>query len=209
MIAAVPRQPVIQFIEEPHGYLVDGVPVPSWSELMDKAGLLPVIPPEVMPWVINAKHRGKQIHQAAAIIMSGQGFDPDELAPESLPYVQAFVDYWLKHKTHPVDVETPLYSAALGYCCTPDFHTRHAVYDLKTTDRPSRTWGIQTAAQALAAGAHTRRIVWLRPKLKTRNFEVIEVPDPRVFSEFDFAVVREVCAGTYDGPAITAWKALR
>jgi hypothetical protein len=213
MIAAA-TQPVIRFEEEGHRYFVDDREVHSWSKCMEDAGLLPTFPDTAFAKVANAKHRGRQIHEACAIFLRGQPLDVTQLHDESLPYVQAFVDYWRKeaHVMIPASslhAETPLYNAELDYCCTPDFHTPVAVYDIKTTDRPSKTWGLQTAAQRLAHGGQHRAIVWLRPKLKSRNYELLAPPDPRVFTPHDFDVVREVCKGEYDGPAITAWKALK
>jgi hypothetical protein len=199
----------IVFIEEPHGYLVDGRAVRSWSQVAKDAGLLPEFPDTAFAKVANAKYRGKQIHEACAMLIRGEPFNPQELHDESLPYVQAFLDYWRVHGAGRPRVETPLYCPRLDFCCTPDFFNDHTVYDIKTTDRPARSWGLQTAAQALAHdGAPRRCIIWLRPKLKSRNYEILD-DDSRWFSMQDYRVVEEACRGEYDGPAITAWKALK
>jgi hypothetical protein len=206
----------ITFIEEGHQYFVDGRAVRSWSQCMADAGLLPTFPDTAFAKVANAKHRGRQIHEACAIFLRGQPLDVTQLHDESLPYVQAFCDYWRESGRSPVTVEQPLYCAELDFCCTPDFVLRDHVLDIKTTARPSLTWGLQTAAQALAldpSGAALRSIVWLRPHLKSRSYEVHDHRSPwaskQIFSPLDMEVVCEVCRGEYDGPAITAWKALR
>jgi hypothetical protein len=200
---------VIEFIEEGHQYLVDGREVRSWSAIAKEAGLLPEFPDTAFAKVANAKHRGRQIHEACALLIKGQPFNPQELHDESLPYVQAFLDYWRLHGLSAVSAETPLYNVELDYCCTPDFHTSTKVFDVKTTDRPHRTWGLQLTAQSLAQNNAARQIIWLRPKLKTRSYEIIPARDPRVFTGLDIQVVYEACRGEYDGPAITAWKAMR
>lgn len=197
----------IELREEDHTYWVDGVEKRSWSAIAKAAGLLPDFPDSAYAKVVNAKHRGRQIHQACAMLILGQPFDVKQLHDEALPYVQAFLEFWNIHGCRAV-AETPLYHPDLDYCTTPDFHTPDTVFDIKTTDRPSRTWGLQTAAQILALGglSHRRRIVWLRPKLKTKKYELIEPEDCRVFTVQDFEVVREAATGQYDGPAITVWK---
>jgi hypothetical protein len=141
------------------------------------------------------------------MLLQGIPFDPHALADESIPYVHAFCEFWRRHSLPGAEAETPLYCADLDFCTTPDFHNAYSVNDIKATDRPARSWGLQTAAQALALGGKPeRRIIWLRPKLKTRApFEILAPDCRRAFSELDFEVVREACAGI-EGPAIQAWK---
>jgi hypothetical protein len=207
MTALALQKPQIEFREEGHKYFVDGREVRAWSTVAKQMGLVPEFADVAYAKVVNAKHRGKQIHQACAMLLQGIPFDPRELADESIPYVHAFCEFWRQHSLPGVDVETPLYCAALDFCTTPDFHTAYSVNDIKATDRPARSWGLQTAAQALALGRKPERwIVWLRPKLKTKQpFEILKPGDTRAFSDLDFDVVREACAGI-EGPAIRAWK---
>jgi hypothetical protein len=111
-------------------------------------------------------------------------------------------------------VQTPLYCAELDFCCTPDWHDAWTVNDIKATAKCSRTWGLQTAAQLLAHGqATTRRIIWLRPKLRAQ-YEIYEGGpgmigpnmNPRIFSVYDFDVVRAACRGNYKAECIERWR---
>lgn len=194
-------------------YLVDGRPVRRWHTILKDAGLLDLPEhPAAQRHLINAKHRGKQIDDACALLIEGKlrQIEIGAIHDEALPFVQAFGEFWQTHGPlfgRPVSVQQPLYCAPLDYACTPDFFDSHSVNDVKATDRPSRLWGLQLAAQALAhPDAYERRIIWLRPKLKTRRYELLLYPDARAFSDFDYDVVRELALGDYDGPALRAWK---
>jgi len=209
----MPRRPVITLPDEDGDfYLVDGLPVRRWHAVEREARLSQPMPdhPAALRNIINAKHRGKQIHDAVALILEGKQFDPELLADESLPYVMAFLTYWTECRPlhlGQLRVEEPLWNRDLAYCCTPDFLDDFSINEIKTTDRPSRCWGLQTAAQSLAQGdGLERRVIWLRPKRKSCPYEVLTPSDPRVFSVYDYDVVREATAGDYDGPATTAWR---
>jgi len=207
---ATATAPVIEFQEEGHVYRVNGVEKRYWSQIAIDAGLAPKMRGPGEPGYenyVNAKHRGRQVGEAAAILIRGQSFDPHQLANESIPYVQAFLDYWHRHAVVAV-AETPLYCAELDFCITPDFHTRTHVFEIKTPRKRERSWALQHAAQALALGGRRGGIIWLRPHLKTRNHEVL-LPPGGIYSPYDSDVVREACRGEYDGPAITAWRALQ
>jgi len=207
--------PAITFDPEDEDYCI--VPgrgrVRRWHKVARDAGLVEPISELAYERVTNAKHRGRQVHEAIEWFLTGRAFDPQDLEDESLPYLQAFLDYWVKHGELLVEVETPIYCAELDFCTTPDFRTRDCVHEIKTTSDRAQIWGLQTAAQQIAAGTLSRRVIWLRPKLKTRKVDVINGGrlggTHDVFHYLDFDVVHEACRGEYDGPAITAWKALR
>src|SRR5262245_23915492 len=194
-------------------YLVDGRQVRRWHKVARDAGLVEPISDLAYERVTNAKHRGRQVHEAIELFLKGQPFDPQDLADESLPYVQAFLEYWHRHGVPPTAVEQPIYHPGLNFCTTPDFTIDECVFEVKTQSERSKLWGLQTAAQQIAAGTLFRAVIWLRPKLKTRSYDVITGGrlggTADVFHYLDHDVVREACRGEYDGPAITAWKALR
>jgi len=190
--------------------------VRSWSAVARAAGLLEPIPdiPAVQQAVANAAARGAQVDDACAKLMLGQAYSLAKMSDDSLKYLYAFAEYWQDYRSRAahreIFVQTPLYCAGLDFCTTPDFHTRNGVFDIKATWKPSRTWGLQLAAQALANDCTARTIVWLRPKMKTRTHEVFSStgprPDPRVFSELDFDVVRAAAKGDYEADVIKRWK---
>jgi hypothetical protein len=183
--------------------LVDGRQVRRWHKVARDAGLVEPIPDAAYEKFINAKHRGRQVHEAIEFFLKGQPFNLEDIDHESLPYLQAFVEYRTTATEPVLQVEQPLYNAELDYCTTPDFCTVTCAYEVKTASQRSPLWALQVSAQVLARGTGDGCVLWLRPKLKTRKFELL------MFAESYFDVVREACRGEYDGPAITAWKALR
>lgn len=189
-------------------YLVDGRPVDRWHTKAEKAGLLPNLPQPGEPGydnVVNAKHRGRQVGQAVEFLLKREPFDFSELHDEALPYVMAFID--CIKQVHmpgpwPSGVEMPVYNAELGYVVKPDWHYPAHPYELKTPHDADRTWGLQEMAQEMALGAADGTIIWLRPKLKTRKYEIHQRSQPwqrrrngtsLIFSDLDRAVVEAAC----------------
>ena len=164
----------------------------------------------------NARARGSAIDDACSLIMEGRFTAADwlRLHDEAKPYVLAYQDFW---KLDPVTyrdedptlrVQTPLYCRQLDTCCMPDWHDDVSVNDLKAQDKASREWGLRLAMMALAHGDATiERSIWLRPKLKTRQYEVHtrNQMDRRIFSKWDSQVVEAICLQDYDAEAIKQW----
>lgn len=207
--------PVIVLDEFTHTYTVDGVGKRSWSQISRDAGLAEDLSGVPVHHLANARARGSQIDDACALFMEGKWTQEHWalLSDESRPYVKAFIDCASDHifprSLSRISVQTPLYCRKLDFCCTPDFHEPLIVNDVKTAKKPARQWGLQTAAQQLAHGdAMVRRIIWLRPHLKTRQYEIHtdRDMDPRIFSKWDYQVVEDACLGNYDSEAIRAWK---
>jgi len=178
--------------------------VRRWHKVARDAGLAPNFSDMVYERVVNAKHRGRQVHEAIELFLKRQPFDCTQIAEEAVPFVHAFLHYWQHERPIVTQVETPIYCAELDYCTTPDFRNAEYVYEIKTQSERSKLWGLQTAAQQLAAGVSRRAVIWLRPHLKTRCWQYADC-----YSPHDLDVVREACRGEYDGPAITAWKAIK
>lgn len=204
--------------EETHVYRVDGREVRSWSQIMTDAGLAQDLSMVPAHHLANARAKGSQVHDACALIMEGK-YTPEHEAvvpEEAKPCVRAFEHYWQGHREWmgTPQVETPLYCASLDFCCTPDYWTHIGVYDLKTTSKVSRTWGLQTAAQWLAHGGNDehRAIIWLTGKPKARapfGYEVFfstDNPNRRIFSALDFDVVKAAAQGDYDADCIRRWR---
>jgi len=210
----------IRLDETTHQYFVDAEDgfgeqkKRSWSAISHDAGLaedLSMVPPHHLA---NARARGSQIDDAAALIIEGHfaSIHDEILSDEARPYVEAFREFWMNDAARlrePQLVQTPLYCRELDFCCTPDWHDGFWVNDLKATSKCSRTWGLQTAAQLLAHGfmLGERRIVWLRPKLR-RQYEIHIGSDSNraIFSPMDFDVVKAACQGDYAADCIKRWK---
>ena len=161
----------------------------------------------------NARARGSAIDDACSLIMEGRFTAADwmRLHEQAKPYVLAFQDFLRPFGPilrADLCVQTPLYCRKLDTCCMPDFHDDESVNDLKAQDKPNREWGLRLAMMALAHGeATTERSIWLRPKLKTRSYEVHtrNQGNPKIFSTWDYQVVEAICLQDYDAEAIKQW----
>src|SRR5262249_20350480 len=157
---------------------------------------LSMVPPHHLA---NARARGSQIDDACSLIMEGKftSIHDELLSDEARPSVEAYREFWASCDPLGVlQVQTPLYSRELDFCCTPDWYDLQSVNDIKATSKESRTWGLQTAAQLLAHGylIGERRIIWLRPLWRKKE-KIIRLEthsgitmNPRIFSALDFDV---------------------
>ena len=95
----------LEFDEESHAYAVNGVEVPSVTQLLH---LLPGndyanVPDYVLA---NAARRGTAVHEAIEYLMQ---FGIEEYDEELAPYVSAFKDFWNGLGATPIGNEVPIY----------------------------------------------------------------------------------------------------
>src|SRR5262245_46744766 len=135
--------PAISFdaTDEDYCFVAGRGRVRRWHKVARDAGLVEPISDLAYERVTNAKDRGRQVHQGIEFFLKGVPFNPHDLADESLPYMQAFLEYWHKNGARIVEVETPIYCAELDYCTTPDFAFPGIVHEVKTSSECNRLWG--------------------------------------------------------------------
>lgn len=161
----------INFDEEKHIYTVDGVQVPSVTDICapitsDHYGSISAAVLEM------ASRRGTAVHEATQLIDLGAMPEDD---PEIDPYVNAYLDFLLDYKPHWEYVEHIGYCDRLdyGYCGTVDragkVGNEYWVLDIKTTASPTKENYIATCCQTEAYaillrkdGICKRKILYLR-----------------------------------------------
>ena len=124
----------IEFDESKHQYLVDGVPVPSVTQLVAPLGADLDEPDELLETALDAAaDRGVTMHAYIAHRLQGLSADEFELPDLYQVYAQGVEQLLAEHAIVPLIVETPL--PGIGYAGTPDlvceFDGATAVLDWK------------------------------------------------------------------------------
>lgn len=147
--AAGPHQ--LDFEPQTHTYRVDGLVVPSVTQLLDDAGLTPdysVISPTVLA---HARHRGIHV-DACCDLLDQDELDWSSVHPEALPYVEAWARFCADTDYLPACSQVPLYHPEYGYAGTADsigtLGGQWAVVERKATQKMAATYALQTAGYA-------------------------------------------------------------
>jgi len=143
-----------------HTYRVDGLVVPSVTQLLDDAGLTPdysVVAPSVL---LHARHRGIHI-DACCDLLDEDDLDWRSVHPEALPYVEAWARFCADEGYEPWGGQIPLYHPAHGYAGTADsigeLGGRWVVVERKATTKMAATYALQTAGYAQPG-------LWMAPR---------------------------------------------
>lgn len=154
---AAKTRPDIFFDEATHTYLVDGVEVPSVTEI-----LAPLhrsygkINQSVLDYAAN---RGRATHEALELI--DYGAEP-EISPEIIGYIRAYEEWSQIYRPNWVGIEQIVYSEDEGYAGTLDRigtlnGTEFAVVDIKTS-QPTKEALVSVCCQTFAyAMAYTEQ----------------------------------------------------
>lgn len=144
--AAGPRE--LAFDPAAHIYRVDGMVVPSVTQLLDDAGLTPdysVVAPAVL---LHARHRGIHI-DACCDLLDQDELDWASVHPEALPYVEAWARFCADADYEPLASQVPLYHPGYTYAGTADsvgmLRGRWAIPERKATTKMAATYALQTA----------------------------------------------------------------
>ena len=136
-----------------HRYTLDGVRLPSVTELLRASGLS-----GSMEWVTeHALDRGREVHKAIELYLRGES-DAYEFDPVVVPRLEAFRDWreTLGSRLEILEIETPRAHETLGFGGTPDLLAMldgvRTVCEWKNgTEQPANR--LQAAAYALLTGA--------------------------------------------------------
>lgn len=162
--------PVVTFDRERHEYRLDGVIVPSTTQVLRSAGLITYS-------FRNDyfRRRGEYVHLACHL-HDQEALDEASLDPVLAPYLEAYRSFLEDTGFEVLLSEEPLVSVSHRFGTTPDklglLHGAPAIIELKTgTVQP---WvALQTAAQALAVAD---RFPEYR-KIKLKRFALALRPD--------------------------------
>lgn len=139
------------FFDEGHRYELDGVPVPSVTEICSHLAPPANVPPETLRM---AAQRGSLVHELCMLM----DYDalPDEIPPEVVGYLEAYRKFLRDYRPDWIYVEYPVYSERNGFAGTLDrfgiIGGEAYVVDLKTTANMDRPAKIKAACQTFAYG---------------------------------------------------------
>jgi hypothetical protein len=165
------RPNVLDFDPTTHIYRVDGIQMPSVTQLLDDAGLTPdysVVAPRVRE---HARQRGIHV-DAACDLLDQEDLDWASVHPECVGYVEGWARFCADEGYEPVCGQVPLYHP-LGYAGTADsigtLNGQWVVVERKATARMSPLYGLQTAGYSQApyaaptGGGPLRPVPWGTP----------------------------------------------
>lgn len=125
---------IFEYDPETHRYLVDGVPVPSVTQLVAPLGADFDEPDDLLEGVLDAAtDRGTTMHAYIEHRLLGGEPEDFELPSMYLPYADAVDLFLAEHQISPIAIETPMATPEFGG--TPDliceFDGEDAVLDWK------------------------------------------------------------------------------
>jgi hypothetical protein len=143
--------PQLEFIPEGHVYRVDGMIVPSVTQLLDDAGL--TVDYAAIPAATLRHARLRGIHvDACCDLLDEDALDWASVHPEALPYVEAWQRFCADTDYRPAAGQVPLYHPAYQYAGTADsigtLNGSWVVVERKATTKMAATYGLQTAGYA-------------------------------------------------------------
>lgn len=161
--------PGLEFDKELHVYKLDGVVIPSCTQLIKPLIDYSHVPDEVLE---RKRQIGSALHTAIELYHEGT-LDESTIDPAVQGYFDGWLRWELDHGTgadyamRVLGFEVPTASRLYRFGCTPDFWgwlgRRPAVVDIKTTAAAHPAVGLQTVAQAIAlceAGAWGEPVTW-------------------------------------------------
>lgn len=182
------RDPLLVLDEATHVYRYNGVIVPGVTGLLGLLHSFANVPPEVLE---IAKERGTDVHDMT------QMEDEDDLDEPRLkaecPGIWSYLPSYRRFKRDCTPkwraIEEPIFHRTLRYATTPDRlgeftyqakRVTDAVLELKTSADEHPVWGMQTMAQAQAAGRPTARRFSLQlfPEGSPKPYRLREWTDP-------------------------------
>lgn len=152
-------EPTARFAFDPqrHEYTIDGVRVPSVTEILKVVVDFSGIPDAVLE---NARDRGEKLARAIDL-HNRECLDRSSLDAGTLAGVDAWAQYLEDTGATVIESEAPVYHVGLRYAGKPDcvlaVGAHYVIPDVKATHEPPRTVGAQTAAYERAWAERVRR----------------------------------------------------
>ena len=189
----LPELPELTFDEGPHVYRLNGVQIPSVSNIMEPLSRAKYdgVSDSVLQ---KAADRGTAVHNSIENFLK---FEFEDFPPEHIGYVNAFKAWWDLMQPQVVGSEVRLYHKQLEYAGTLDLLCvvcgKLCLYDFKTTYQVSEmTCGVQLEAYDQGLQTHgikvdEKHILHLKKdgKFKDISFPVDDKRRWKVFCELD------------------------
>lgn len=177
---------VLHFDEASHTYTVDGVVVPSVTQILAPLNDLSFIKPDALQY---KRDLGTAVHKATELHDLGE-LDEDSVADVVRPYLDAWIRLRRETKLEILGMEKRVYHPAHRYCGTYDrlvkFDGRRCMWDLKTGAMyPS--YGPQTAAYKNAEEKESGKRIEGRHTIELRDdgtYRIHEMKDPDDWAVF-------------------------
>lgn len=168
---------MLTFDEKTHTYRWNDQVVPSVTQVIKSAGLMPDMK-WIDPWYME---RGRLVHLACEMFDEGT-LDEDQLDPEIRPYVMAYKGFREANEFEVLEVEKRCYHPS-GYAGQMDrvilWQDRRAIMDLKCG--PKEAWhGLQLAGYAEMDPEATMRIGLHLTKKGRASIEIYKQRSDRV-----------------------------
>ena len=146
------------FVEHLHKYEVDGVSIPSVTQVLTLAGISDVsgIPAHILE---RAGAIGTAVHQATELL-DHDDLELDSLDPLIVGYVTAYQRFRSEHEFIPELIEYRTVGEYAGHkygMCVDragKLDGQYCVMDIKTSSKPRPEWAIQTMAYVLGLSDH-------------------------------------------------------
>jgi hypothetical protein len=141
------------FDEENHTYTVDGVVVPSVTDICGIIPKLGIVPSAI---INQAARRGSLVHELCQLVDYGCDKDGIPCPPDLVGYVLAYMRFTRDYKPEWEMIEHKLYSPHFEYAGTLDRYGKidgkPVLLDIKTSTSPNRptliSWACQLAGYA-------------------------------------------------------------
>ena len=181
--------PELEFLEEPHLYKLNGIEIPSVSEVMKP--LSSSVYGEIDPYVLRAAaNRGTVVHEA---IENYLNYGVEDIPATYSGYLDAFIQFWKEYKPKLIAAEYRMYHKYLMYAGTCDLLVEidgeRWLIDNKTSSRVEKMLTrVQLEAYKKGLATHGIRVdrkAILHLK-KTGKHSFIEHPreDPKAWDVF-------------------------
>ena len=182
------KLPVIEFNEELHTYLVDGVLTPSVTQVINMLQDFSFVPDDLLE---RASQFGRAVHKAVELYVLGD-LNESKLSEPLVPYLNQYKKFEAETGFVASHTEQPVYSK-FGYCGTFDLagklsgNRNPVLIDVKSCTSLHKVVGLQLAAYQQAfketCGIITKQRFAL--KLTDKNYRLVEYNDPADFDIFN------------------------
>ena len=112
----IPELPELEFFEEPHIYMLDGVEIPSVSTVMKplSSSVYGDVDKDILKMAAN---RGTIVHEAIENFLY---YGIEDIDPRYGGYLDAFISFWNEYKPTLIAAEYRMYHKYLKYAGTSD-----------------------------------------------------------------------------------------
>lgn len=187
MKTSAPYVPTLNFDADTHTYRLDGVVIPSVTQILKEVGVVDFsgIDPHVLE---KAADRGTYVHKCCELLFLND-LDIDAIDPESVGYVDAFLKF-MKEQCGPdgfriLEMEKIVFHRLLRYAGTLDILAERGkerwIIDIKTGSSQI-SYALQTAAyENCFSEPHKRACLYLCPDGEYHLHPYTDCNDVRVF----------------------------